>query len=105
MEEKIKNMENSNINKSKINIPKINLNLCKNEDEKNNENRYDTLHKKLLDRINKKNGTYVPPQSFTDRYNSNYLNDIIHHHDTCHLILRPFQTYTTTSIYNTKFLY
>jgi len=70
MEDKIKNMENSNINKSKINIPKLNLDLCKNDDEKNNENRYDTLHKKLLDRINKKNGSYVPPQSFTDRYNS-----------------------------------
>ena len=78
IEEKIKNMENdinnnkqTNKSNTKFNIPPLDLNSCSHDAIKKNENenKFDLLHKKLLDRINNRKGSYSPPLSFTDRYN------------------------------------
>ena len=87
IEEKIKNIEhieknttidtnthtkkNTSTRTSKFNIPPLDLNSCSHDAIKKNENenKFDLLHKKLLDRINNKGGSYSPPLSFTDGYN------------------------------------
>jgi len=87
IEEKIKNIEhieknttidtnthtkkNTSTRTSKFNIPPLDLNSCSHDAIKKNENenKFDLLHKKLLDRINNKGGSYSPLLSFTDGYN------------------------------------